>query len=170
MLRTVAVLAVLVAAGCGGDDEAAETVTVAGTVTVTVTEPAPGATTTAAPGTWTRPPDPADDGTIAVEEFNAFAESVEEPWERDIALVTEEFVQRDTIEAANTSYQGNANDDTAITSLVLDGLFDDSVRAWRYDLTLSRRPDGTWRVDSARWGQRCQRGRGHQAFTAEPCI
>ncbi len=140
---------------------------------VTVTEPAgttTTTTTTTAPGTWTGPPDPADDGTISVDEFNAYAESVEEPWERDIALVTEEFVQRDTIEAANTTYQGSANNDIATTSLVLDGLFDDSVRAWRYDLTLSLRPDGTWRVDSARWGQRCQRGRGHQAFTAELCI
>jgi hypothetical protein len=169
MRRAAALVAVLVAGGCAGDDEATETVTETETVTVTVTETA-ASTTTAAPGTWTGPPDPADDGTVAVEGFNAYAESVEEPWERDIALVTDEFVQRDTIEAANSSYQGSLNNDTATTSLVLDGLFDDSVRAWRYDLTLSQRPDGTWRVDSARWGQRCQRGRGHQAFTAEPCI
>jgi hypothetical protein len=159
------VAAVLVTGGCAGDDEAAEPVT----VTVTVTETA-ASTTTAAPDTWAGPPDPADDGTLSVEEFNAYAESFEEPWERDIALVTDEFIQRDTIEAANSSYQGSVNNDTATTSLVLDGLFDDSVRAWRYDLTLSQRPDGTWRIDSARWGQRCQRGRGHQAFTAEPCI
>jgi hypothetical protein len=171
MRRSLVLVAVVLAAGCGGDEETVRTVTVTVTETTGVTTPPPPPpTTTVTPGTWTGPADPSDEGTIAVDEFNAYAESVEETWERDVALVTEEFVQRDMIEAANTTYQGNANGDIGTTSIVFDGLYDDSVRAWRYDLSLSRRDDGTWRVDSARWGQKCQPGRGHQAFTAEPCI
>ena len=165
MRRSFVLLALLLASGCGGDDEATET------VTVTVTETAPAGTTTTAPGTWTGIPEPPPaDGTLPVDEFNAYAESVDEPWERDIALVTAEYVQRDETEAGSSSYQGTANGDSATTSLVLDGLFDDSVRARRYDLTLSRRSDGTWRIDSARWAQRCQPGRGHQSFTPELCV
>ncbi len=166
MRRQAALLAVLLAGACGGDDdEAAET------VTVTVTTTAPAATTTSTPGTWAGIPEPPPaDGSLAVEEFNAYAESVDEPWERDIALVTSEFVQREEMETGSSSYQGTANGDSATTSLVLDGLADDSVRARRYDLTLSRRPDGTWRIDTARWAQRCQPGRGHQDFTPELCV
>jgi hypothetical protein len=171
-MRRLAVLLLLVLAGaCGGDDdEAAETVTVTVTTTTTTTTTAP-TTTSAAPGTWAGIPEPPPaDGSLPVEEFNAYAESVDEPWERDIALVTAEFVRRDETEAGSSSYQGTSNGGTATTSLVLDGLFDDSVRARRYDLTLSRRPDGTWRIDTARWAQRCQPGRGHQAFTPALCV
>ncbi len=170
MLRSAALLLVLLAGACGGDDEATETVTVTEPVTVTETVPS-GTTTTAPPGSWAGIPEPPPaDGTLPVDEFNAYAESVDEPWERDIALVTAEFVQREEMETGSSSYQGTSNGDTATTSLVLDGLADDSVRARRYDLTLSRRPDGTWLIDSARWAQRCQPGRGHQAFTPELCV
>ena len=168
MRRPAALLFVLLAGACGGDDEAAVTVT----VTVTATTPAPTTTaTTTTPGTWTgiAEPPPAD-GSLPVEEFNAYAESLDEPWERDIALVTAEFVQREEMETGSSSYQGTSNGRTATTSLLLDGLSDDSVRARRYDLNLSRRPDGTWRIRSARWSQRCQPGRGHQDFTPELCL
>ena len=167
MRRSAALLLVLLAGACGGDDEAAETVT----VTVTTTTPAPTTTATPPPETWIGIAEPPpSDGSLPVEEFNAYAESVHEPWERDIALVTAEFVGRNETETGNSSYQGTSNGSTATTSLLLDGLSDDSVRARRYDLNLSRRPDGTWRIRSARWSQRCQLGRGHQAFTPELCL
>ena len=160
------------AGACGGDDKATETVTVAETATVTVTETAPAATTTTpTSGSWTGLPEPPPaDGTLPVDEFNAYAESVDEPWERDVALVTEEYVRPDETEVANRSYQGSVNNDTATTSLAPRR----AVR--RLGPGTPLRPDAepatgrTWRVDSARWAQRCQRGRGHQDFTAEPCI
>ena len=162
-MRLAALLAVLLASACSGDEQEART------VTVTVTETTAGTTSTA-PGTWAGIPEPPpSDGTLPVAEFNAYAESVDEPWERDIARVTTEFVQRGETESGSSSYQGTSNGDSATTSLLLDGLADDSVRARRYDLTLSRRPDGTWRIDAARWAQRCQQGRGHQAFTPALC-
>ena len=53
--------------------------------------------------------------------------------------------------------------------MTLDGLFDDSVRAERWTLTFT--PDGdVYELTAAEWAQRCQPGRGHQAFTPEPCV
>ena len=58
---------------------------------------------------------------------------------------------------------------TTVT-VTLDGLLDDSVRAQRFVLVLSQNDDGEWRLDSAATAQRCQPGRGHQAFSPEPCV
>ena len=83
------------------------------------------------------------------------------------------FVGREASTAPSVSFQATSGPEgggPATASLLLDGLLDDSVRARRYDLGLSRRPDGTWRVDDASWAQRCQSGRGHQAFSPEPCL
>ena len=169
MRRLPALLAVGVAGACGGDDQAAiETVTV--TEPTTVTERTTGTTTTP-PGGWTGLSEPMPgDGTLPVDAFNLYAEGVDEAWERDIEQVTARFVQQGEADAGSRSFQGTSNGDAASTSLLLDGLFDDSIRARRYELTLSRRPDGTWRIDAARWAQRCQEGRGHQAFTPALCL
>jgi hypothetical protein len=177
--RLPALLAVLLASGCGGDDETAtETVTVTSATTVTVTETTTptetAGTTTAPPGTWNGLQQPLpEDGTLPVDEFNAYAESVDEPWEHDLAGVTDEFVGAAARDASNRSFQATSAGEgggTATASLLLDGLPDDSVRSQRYDLTLSRRKDGTWRIDAAQWSQRCQQGRGHQNFSPELCI
>ena len=158
-MRVAALLFVLLAAACGGNDEAIET------VTVTVTG------TTAAGATTPRLPFPLPtDGSLPVAAFNDYTESIDEPWERDPALVTAEFVGQHETETGSTSYQGTANGDTATTSLQLEGLLDDSVSARRYDLELNRRPDGTWKLESAAWAQRCQEGRGHQDFSPELCL
>ena len=173
MTRLPALLAVLVASGCAGDDNSVTgTVTTATTVIVTETTTV---TTTAAPSaSWDGPPEPLPaDGNLPVDAFNAFAESVGEPWERDVAATVDEFVGRDESEAPSVSFQATSGPEgggSTSASLLLDGLLDDSVRARRYDLTLSRREDGTWRLDSASWAQRCQQGRGHQAFTPALCL
>jgi hypothetical protein len=176
MRRLPALLAVLFATACGGDDESAtETVTVTTATTVTVTEAttATTGTTTAPAGEWEGLQQPLpEDGTLPVEEFNAYAESVDEPWERDLAGVTDEFIGAAAGDAQNRSFQATSSGEgsgSATVSLLLDGLLDDSVRSQRYDLTLSRRPDGTWRIDTAQWSQRCQQGRGHQNFSTELC-
>jgi hypothetical protein len=173
MRRLPAVLVVLLASACSaGDDSATETVTVTTATTVTV-----GGTTTAAttapPGTWDGLPEPLPaGGVLPVDAFDAHAERVDEPWERDLAATVDEYVGRDRAEAPNVSFQATSGPEgggPTSATLLLDGLLDDSVRARRYDLTLSRREDGTWRIDSASWAQRCQDGRGHQAFAPAPC-
>ena len=102
--------------------------------------------------------------------FNARAERVDEPWERDLAKVTDEFLALGEQESGSRSFQGSSSGDTGSVSLLIDGLGDDSVRARRYELALTRREDGTWRIDSASWAQRCHEGRGHQDFSPEPCV
>ena len=47
---------------------------------------------------------------------------------------------------------------------------DDSVAESRYQVVFTRQPDGSWRIASATRAQRCQPGRGHQEYTAAPCI
>ena len=172
-------LGVLLLAACGGNDETTTetvTVTTATTVTVTETTTVTNQTTTAptAPGTWTGLQFPLpEDGSLPVEEFNAYAESVDESWERELAGVTDEFVGEDAGDASSRSFQATTageNGNAATASLLADGLFDDSVRSRRFDLTLTRRDDGTWRIDTAQWSQRCQQGRGHQDFSPELCI
>ena len=167
-------LALLLASACTNDDDsAAETVTVTNAVTVTTTVTT-GATTTTAPGVWEGLPQPLPtDGSLSVDAFNAHAESVDEPWELDLSETVDEFVGRDATNAQSVSFQATSGPEgagPAEATLLLDGLLDDSVRARRFDLTLSRRPDGTWRIDAASWAQRCHDGRGHQAFSPEPCL
>lgn len=102
--------------------------------------------------------------------FNARAETVDEPWERDLARTTDEFLALGEQESGNRSFQSTSSGDSASASLLVDGLGDDSVRARSYQLTFTRRADGTWRIESARWAQRCHQGRGHQEFSTAPCL
>ncbi len=129
------------------------------TTTATVTETTTETTESAGPS-----------GTLPVDAFNARAESVDEPWERDLAATTDEFLALAEQETGNRSFQSTSSGDTAGASLLVDGLGDDSVRARRYELTFTRRADGTWQIDSASWVQRCHEGRGHQDFSPEPCV
>ena len=82
-----------------------------------------------------------------------------------------EFLRLDQQTATRTTIDGIASaEGTGPETVVvtLDGLLDDSVRAQRW--TLSFTPEGdVYELTEARWAQRCQPGRGHQAFTPEPC-
>jgi len=150
----------VLASGCaGGDDSATETVTVTVTTTATVTETTTETTESAGPS-----------GTLPADAFNARAESVDEPWERDLAATTDEFLELEEQEGGSRSFQSTSNGDSASATLLVDGVGDDSVRARRYELTFSRRDDGTWKIESASWVQRCHEGRGHQDFSTEPCL
>jgi hypothetical protein len=155
-----ALAAVVLVSGCTGDDESAtQTITVTTPTTVTVTETTAG-TTGGVPAS----------GELPVAAFNAQAERVDEPWERDLRQTTDRFLALPAQESGNTSFQGTSSGDSGSVSLLVDGLGDDSVRARRYELTFTRRDDGTWKIESASWAQRCQRGRGHQTFSPEPCL
>jgi hypothetical protein len=153
------VLLLLTSACSGGDGEASETVTVTTATTVVVTE------TTARPPTGVPP-----SGNLPVDAFNARAESVDEPWERDLAALTQEFLALGKQESSSRSFNSTSSGDSATATLLVDGLGDDSVRARRYELTFERRADGTWRIVAASWAQRCHAGRGHQDFSPEPCL
>ena len=135
------------------------TVTTATTVTTTQTE------TETETGAGAPPP-----GKLPVEAFNAQAESVDEPWERDLQQITGRFLALPDAETSNRSFQSTSSGDSASASLLVDGLGDDSVRARRYELAFTRRADGTWRIETATWTQRCHEGRGHQGFSSAPCL
>jgi hypothetical protein len=177
MRRPALLLAIFLAGGCGGDDErVTETITVTTATTVTVTETTTvtgQAPTTTAPAAsaWSGLSFPLpEDGSLPVDQFNAYAETVDEPWERDLAGVMDAFVEAGAGDACSRSFQATSSGDSATATLTLEGLMDDSVRAQRYELDLGRRDDGTWKVESASWAQRCHEGRGHQDFSPEPCL
>jgi hypothetical protein len=149
---TVALAVVLaLAAGCGGDDGDDG-------------GSASGAERWAGPG--------AQLGSLDVAAFEEHAGSVDEPWERSPVTVAAEYTRIDQSQATvisvatRTAAEGGPR---ASALVVEDGLQDDSVRARQYTLALTRRDDGTWKVDSATAEQRCQAGRGHVAFDATPC-
>ena len=121
---------------------------------------------------WAGPPDPAADGTVAVDGFQEYADGVEEHWEGSPAMSAGEFLRLDERDAARTSIASATPAEgtgPATVVVTLDGLFDDSVRAERWTLTFT--PDGdVYELTAAEWAQRCQPGRGHQSFTPEPCV
>jgi hypothetical protein len=121
--------------------------------------------------TWAGPPDPEADGTVAVEEFAAYQQDVEEPWEGSAAMAAAEFLRLDERTATTTTIAGQAGPEGTgpeTVTVTLDGLLDDSVRAERW--TLEFEPDGeNYALTQATWAQRCQPGRGHQEFSPELC-
>lgn len=122
--------------------------------------------------TWAGPPEPAADGTVSVDDFDAYADEVDEAWEGSAAMAAAEFLRLDERTAARTSIEGVASAEGAgpeTVTVTLDGLLDDSVRAERWTLTFVSEGD-VYRLTEAVWTQRCQPGRGHQDFGPEPCV
>jgi hypothetical protein len=107
-----------------------------------------------------------------VDGFNAYAETVDEQWERDVVAVVSAFAGAAGADAARQSFEATVRGEgsAATATLVRDGLLDDSVRTLRYDAELRRLGSGAWELVSATWSQRCRAGRGHQDFTPEPCV
>jgi hypothetical protein len=140
-------LVVLALAGCGGSDVDVELV-------------------------WAGPPEAAEAGGVSVDGFASFQGSVDEAWERSPAMATGEFLRLDERTAARTTIDAQAETGEGTgpqtVTVTLDGLADDSVRAERW--TLGFEPeDGIYVLAAALRQQRCQPGRGHQDFSAEPC-
>ena len=155
----VSLLVLLALAGCGGDGETT-TVTVATTVAAEAGDPPP------------LPSPLPEDGTLPVDEFNAYTESVDEHWERDVGSVVSAFVGAGRTDAARRSFEATTRGEgsSATATLILDGLFDDSIRSVRYDVEARRLSSGAWELVSATWSQRCRQGRGHQDFSTELCV
>jgi hypothetical protein len=119
-----------------------------------------GGTGEAAPAAWDGPQRPyPTDGVLPVDDFRAYADSVDADWERDPAAVAREYVRA----AGAVTVAGST------ATLLRDDLEDDSVRSERYVLELEQDGD-VWTLVSARWEQRCHDGRGHQEFSPELCV
>jgi hypothetical protein len=113
------------------------------------------------------------DGKVAIAGFNEFlAGDGQEFGGSPVAAVTE-FLRLDHTSASVTTVVATSPGEVRNFSEVvatLDGLLDDSVRARRYTVELQRDSTKEWRVRDADWAQRCQPGRGHQDFSAKPCV
>lgn len=121
--------------------------------------------------TWAGPPDPGNDGIVAVADFAAYQQDVDERWEGSAAMAAAEFLRLDERTASTTTIEGRASAEGAgpeTVTVTLVGLLDDSVRAERW--TLNFEPEGeNYVLTAAAWGQRCQSGRGHQDFSPALC-
>ncbi len=144
------------------------TTTTAGAATTTTT--AAGASAVLP---WGRPTDRAD-GTAPVDAFNALLDSYRPVWATSARRVATEFAQLDpqhaeppTASTVTEYVDASGREHVVMTATNLP---DDSVRALRYDVTVERRADQTWRLTAAAWMQQCQPNRGHQDFSAELCI
>lgn len=113
-------------------------------------------------------------GEVAVGEFNAYLESARPPWAISPLRASLEFLAVEEPLALTTSVVMEASPpegaDEALVTVTEDGLADDSVGAIRYVLEFERQADGSWRLLSATWAQRCQSRRGHQDFSTELCV
>lgn len=145
----VALAAGLLAAACTGD---------------------PAAQMGLSPGPAWQRPDAGPDGTVPVDDFNRFVEAGRQPWNRSALRTALEFLGLGEDEVGMTRVVVRRPEaDRARVAVVQSRLPDDSVEAVRYVLVLRQAEDGTWRLESARWSQRCQPGRGHQRFDPRPC-
>jgi hypothetical protein len=116
---------------------------------------------------------PAPDGSIPVEEFAAYVEREDPPWGTSPLRSALEFLGLNRPDAALTEVTerpGPEGSGPATVTVTRSGLGDDSVQALRYILRFEAGADGTWRLVSGRWGQRCAPGRGHQRFSPRLCV
>jgi hypothetical protein len=111
-----------------------------------------------------------DDATL-VSEFNAYANAVEESWERAPVTVVTEMLRLDSSENPNVSVVSRAPAEAAeeaIVTVTSSHLLDDSVEATRNTVRLKRDGD-VWRVEQIEASVRCKPSRGHQEFSPELC-
>lgn len=122
---------------------------------------------------WDGPPAAGADGSVEVRGFDDYAADVDERWEKAPTLAAGEFLRLDRRTAAVTTIAARSGPEgvgSSIVTVTLDGLPDDSVRSERWQLAFAPWDAGTFRLSRARWAQRCRTGRGHSAFSAEPCV
>jgi hypothetical protein len=125
---------------------------------------------TSEPSRWSGPGQKL--GSLDVAAFNSHAESVDEGWERSPLTVATEFVRVDEADAQITSAASRTaaeGGDRASAVVTLDDLRDDSIQARRYTMALTRRTDGTWKLDTVTADQRCRPGRGPQVYSTTKC-
>jgi hypothetical protein len=157
-MRSLAVLLsilALVLAACADDEEE------------------PGADGESPTASWEGPGPPAGDGELDVAAFNDFLDQNSPDYQRSPMRLALEFAALEDPRAARSALVMSSSveaPDAARVRLTEDGIADDSIRATRYELELSRDDAGAWRLDAAAFSQRCQRGRGHQDFSPEPCV
>jgi hypothetical protein len=150
-MRLLAIIGLVLATGvaaCGGDDDEQ-----------------------AAPASWNGPQRPyPESGVLPVDQFRAYAESVDEDWERDPTAVARAYVRLPESaggpESPVVTVSPLRGQQVTVTR---EGLADDSVAAERYVLTVEE-DDDVWALTAARWEQRCQPMRGHQDFSPALCV
>lgn len=100
-----------------------------------------------------------------IQAFNARLERTRPPWRFSDKNTAAEFLGR-----GFTTIVIDAQGSTSRATATSPNLADDSVRNERYELELTKAPDGSWRIVSATRTFRCQPNRGHQDFSAELCL
>ena len=111
------------------------------------------------------------DSGMLVAEFNAYAQSVNEPWERTPVTVVTEMLRLDSSENPNVSIVSEAPAEAAeeaTVTVTYSRLLDDSVEATRSTVRLQRDGD-VWHVEEVKTSVRCKPHRGHQGFSADDC-
>lgn len=93
---------------------------------------------------------------------------VRSPMETAVRLAGEFTEMRSrTLEMQTPSAEGG---DKLTLTVTNEGLLDDSVRAERFIFELEKNRSGIWLVTSARKSWACWPGRGHEDFSAAPCL
>ena len=122
--------------------------------------------------TWSGPSTPLPaGGTLPLDGFNAYLDSVDEAWERwavGIATAYALPAARDTTDL-HTEFQTSDPDGSVIVSVTI-ALLDDSVRDLRFVLGFDPLRGGAYRLLDAVWQQRCHVGRGHQGWSRALCV
>jgi hypothetical protein len=121
---------------------------------------------------WGGPPDPGAGGVVSTDGFAGYQGSVDEPWERSPAMASAEFLRLDERRAARTTIAekgGPEGAGPATVVVTLDGVADDSIRSERWTLGFEE-SEGVYTITAALHELRCQAGRGHVDFSAEPCV
>jgi hypothetical protein len=112
------------------------------------------------------------DNETLVAEFNAYAQNVNESWERTPITVVAEMLRLNSSENPNVSIVSEAPAEAAeeaTVTVTYSGLLDDSVEATRSTIRLQRDGD-VWHVEEVKTSVRCKPHRGHQGFSADDCV
>jgi hypothetical protein len=122
---------------------------------------------------WGGAPKADSAGHIPVSGYNDFLAGDGKVFARSPIAATSEFLRLDRTGVLQSTVQATSPGEVRNFSEVvatLTGLQDDSVRDARYTLEFQKdKASGDWRLRAVDYAQRCQRGRGHQDFSAKLC-
>jgi hypothetical protein len=158
-----ALLAAMALAACGGDDDEVQRACSTGLPDSSAWEG----------GIYVNTSKGAD-GPVAVEEFNDFLADAESPVGTspcDAARVFLHLDLRQQEEGTQFQVEATPGDSAdADVEITLSRLPDDSILAERWNFTFEAAEGDAIRLEGVKRTQSCRPGRGHAAFTAEPCI